>query len=145
MTRITMPARATRTCRLFIALYISHINFPPGRFSDGTITFLLEDLLLERRGPLAPFPPYFFFLLDEFQPFRFFLLFDPLQDNPARLMPVKPLRALFLTFDLDAGRYMAQNNARRCLVDILPAGSGGAHEHFPEILLINAQLMHPAL
>jgi len=107
--------------------------------------FLFQNLFLEDRSTLAPLSPLFLPLLDKFQMFRFLLLIDFLQDDPAGFMAIEPLGTLLLALDLDAGRYMAQDNARRCFVDVLPAGSGGPHEHFPEILLKNAQSMHPAL
>src|SRR3989338_10460729 len=50
------------------------------------------------------------------------LRFQPTEEDAARKKPVQGLRALLLTAHLEAARAVAQDNAGRDLVDVLPAG-----------------------
>lgn len=70
-------------------------------------------------------------------------LFQPVTQLAPRQEAVQGLRPLALAFDFDTGWFVEHVNARRGLVDLLPALAGAFYEPFNKIRFSNAQAGHP--
>lgn len=68
--------------------------------------------------------------------------FNLVEEKRSCQIAIERLGALFLTFDPNPRRPMAERDAGRELVDALPAGAGGADELLVDVLLLDAEGAH---
>jgi hypothetical protein len=68
---------------------------------------------------------------------------DPVEEKTAGEKTVQRLGTFLLAFYGETRRQVDEINARGGLVDLLPPGTGGTDEGFAELLLPDAELLHP--
>ena len=68
---------------------------------------------------------------------------DPVEEKTAGEKAVQRLGAFLLAFYGETRRQMDEKDARGGLVDLLTPGTGGTDEGFAELLLPDAELLHP--